>query len=280
MAIDHDNLYKELITNFFKEFMEGFFPEVSEYIDYSYLDFLEQETYDVKTEEKRRIDILAKTKVYGEEGYVLVHVEPQSQKQGDFNERMFRYYCNLYLKHRLKILPVAVLAHDIKKDEPDNFNIDFPFFNVLDFNFMQLCLKKLDWKEYLRKENPAVAALMSKMDYTEEEKKQVKKEFLRMMLKLEIDEGRMEILTTFMDTYIGLEPEQEEEIKEELSEELPPGEVSKLEKLVTSWEKRGREERDKEIVKQMIQKGYGTDEIVEITGLSKEKIENIRKEGK
>ena len=70
MAIDHDSLYKELITNFFKEFMEGFFPEVSEYIDYNYLDFLEQETYDVKTEEKRKIDILAKTKVYGEEGYV------------------------------------------------------------------------------------------------------------------------------------------------------------------------------------------------------------------
>ena len=272
--------------------MEGFFPEVSEYIDYSYLNFLEQETYDVKTEEKRRIDILVKTKVYGEEGYVLVHVEPQSQKQGDFNERMFRYYCNLYLKHRLKILPVAVLAHDIKRDEPDQFNIDFPFFNVLDFKFMQLHLKKMNWKEYLRRENPVVAALMSKMDYSEEEKKQVKKEFFRMMLKLEIDEARMEILTTFMDTYINLKPEEEEEVKEQLLEELPPGEVSKLEQLVTSWEKRGKEkgkeegkeegkkegkkERDKEIAKLMLADGKDTEEIMKYTGLSKEEIEELK----
>jgi len=282
VAIDHDNLYKELITNFFKEFMEGFFPEVSDYINYDYLDFLEQETYDIKTEEKRRIDILAKTKVYDEEGYVLIHVEPQSQKQSEFNERMFRYYCNLYLKHRLKILPVAVLAHNIKKDEPDNYNIDFPFFHVLDFSFMQLHLKKMHWREYLKRENPVVAALMSKMDYSEEEKKQVKKEFLRMMLKLEIDEARMEILTTFMDAYIDLNPEEEKEIKEELTKELPPEEVSKLEKLVTSWEKRGREEgreeEKKEIAKLMLKDGKKIHEITKYTGLSEDEVERLKKE--
>ena len=120
--IDHDKLYKELIINFFKEFMDGFFPEASSYIDYNYLEFLQQDTVvDVRQKEKKVIDILVKTKLRGEEGYVLVHVEPQAQKQGSFNERMFRYFCNLYLKHDMKILPVAVLAHDIKKEEPDSY---------------------------------------------------------------------------------------------------------------------------------------------------------------
>ena len=90
----------------------------------------------------------------------------------------------------------------------------------------------------------------------------------------------MEILTTFMDTYINLKPEEEEEVKEELLEELPPGEVSKLEKLVTSWEKRGREEgREEEkrgIAKNMLEKGYKTKEIIEITGLSKEEIDELK----
>jgi len=105
-----------------------------------------------------------------------------------------------------------------------------------------------------------------------------------MMLKLEIDEAKIEILTTFMDAYINLEPEEEEEVKEELLEELPPGEVSKLEKLVTSWEKRGKEEgkeegkkeRDKEIAKLMLADGKDIEEIMKYTGLSKEEIEELK----
>ena len=96
-----------------------------------------------------------------------------------------------------------------------------------------------------------------------------------MMLKLEIDEARMEILTTFMDTYINLKPEEEEEVKEQLLEELPPGEVSKLEQLVTSWEKRGKEKGKKEIAKLMLADGKDTEEIMKYTGLSKEEIEEL-----
>ena len=243
--VDHDKLYKELITNFFKEFMEGFFPEASSYIDYNHLEFIQQETLDIKLKEKKVIDILVKTKLRGEDGYILIHVEPQAQKQSDFNRRMFRYFCNLYLKHDVKILPVAVLAHDIKKEEPDNYSIELPFHHILDFNFLQLHLKRKNWREYLREENPAVAALLCKMDYSEEERKQVKKEFLRMILKLELDEAKAELLTTFMDTYIKLSPEEETELKKDLEKELPEKEVEKLEKLMTTWERKGREEGKK-----------------------------------
>ena len=41
-TIDHDRLFKELLTNFFQEFMEAFFPEASRMLDYSYLEFLTQ----------------------------------------------------------------------------------------------------------------------------------------------------------------------------------------------------------------------------------------------
>ena len=61
------------------------------------------------------VDILVKTKLLDEEGYILVHVEPQAQKQKGFNQRMFKYFCNLYYNYGIRILPIAVLAHDIKK---------------------------------------------------------------------------------------------------------------------------------------------------------------------
>ncbi|MCG0278435.1 MAG: Rpn family recombination-promoting nuclease/putative transposase, partial [Thermanaeromonas sp.] len=79
MPIDHDAIFKELITNFFKEFMELFFPEAHALIDYSELTFLSQEIItDITAGEKHYVDILASVKIKGEEGYVLIHVEPQA----------------------------------------------------------------------------------------------------------------------------------------------------------------------------------------------------------
>ncbi|WP_338835715.1 hypothetical protein [Neomoorella thermoacetica] len=42
MSIDHDRLFKELLTTFFREFMELFFPEAHALIDYSDTRFLTQ----------------------------------------------------------------------------------------------------------------------------------------------------------------------------------------------------------------------------------------------
>jgi hypothetical protein len=54
-------------------------------------------------------------------------VEPQARKEKDFARRMFRYYARLFLKYDMRILPVAILSHGIKKEEPRSFEITFPF---------------------------------------------------------------------------------------------------------------------------------------------------------
>ncbi|MCG0279047.1 MAG: Rpn family recombination-promoting nuclease/putative transposase, partial [Thermanaeromonas sp.] len=122
MAIDHDAIFKELITNFFKEFMELFFPEAHALIDYSELTFLSQEiNTDITAGEKHYVDILASVKIKGEEGYVLIHVEPQAYREADFARRMFIYFSRLYEKHQKKVLPIAVFSYDSKVEEPDKY---------------------------------------------------------------------------------------------------------------------------------------------------------------
>ena len=46
--------------------MEGFFPEASQYIDYNYLEFIQQETLDIKSEEKHvvRPNYMVKKGIY------------------------------------------------------------------------------------------------------------------------------------------------------------------------------------------------------------------------
>ncbi len=142
MAIDHDRLFKELLSTYFEEFMIAFFPEAYEEIDFNHVRFLSEELYtDVTAGEKYRIDLLAETRLKGEEALIIVHMEPQSYVQKKFNERMFIYFSRLYEKYRCKILPIAIFSNDMIRDETATFQLTFPFANILDFKFLKLELK-------------------------------------------------------------------------------------------------------------------------------------------
>ena len=75
---------------------------------------------------------------------------------------MFIYFSRLYEKHRSKILPIAVFSYDQVRDEPDTYMQRFTFLDVLRFHFYKLELKKLSWREYIHRDNPVAAALLSK----------------------------------------------------------------------------------------------------------------------
>ena len=103
--IDHDRLFKELITTFFVEFVELFLPDVSAYMDKSVAIVpLDKEIFtDVTAGEKYEVDLLIKVKFRGEDAYFLIHVENQASAQADFPQRMFRYFARLHEKYKLPI---------------------------------------------------------------------------------------------------------------------------------------------------------------------------------
>ncbi|SHJ37764.1 Rpn family recombination-promoting nuclease/putative transposase [Desulfofundulus thermosubterraneus] len=263
--IDHDRLFKELLETFFAEFMELFFPEASRAIDLTQLKFLQQEVFtDVTAGEKRKVDILVETRLKGAPGLILVHVEPQAYVQRNFNERMFIYFSRLYEKFRRKILPVAVFSYDWVRDEPDSFELTFPFLDVLNFRFYKLELKKLNWREYIQSDNPVAAALLSKMGFKPEEKVKVKLEFMRMVARMKLDPARMELLAGFFETYLKLNREEEEQYNRELGK-LDSKEVGAIMQITTSWHEKGRAEgraegrveRTREIICKYLARKFG-----------------------
>lgn len=97
-TINHDQLFKELLTTFFIEFIDLFFPEVMEYLDTSSITFVDKEVFtDITQGNKKIYDIIALTKFQDQDYSFLVHIENQASNQTDFNQRMYRYFCNLYL---------------------------------------------------------------------------------------------------------------------------------------------------------------------------------------
>lgn len=240
--VGHDRLFKELLETFFAEFMKLFFPEASRAIDFNHIKFLQQEMFtDVTAGERHEADIVVETRLKEEPGLILVHVEPQSYVQKDFNRRMFVYFSRLYEKYQRRILPVAVFSYDQVREEPDTFEISFPFLEVMRFHFYKLELKKLYWRDYITGDNPVAAALLSKMGFNEEERVRVKVEFMRMLTRMKLDPARMTLLGGFFEAYLKLSRQEEEEFFRELGK-MDKREAEKIMEITTSWHEKGRAE--------------------------------------
>ncbi|MGL5831916.1 MAG: transposase [Waterburya sp.] len=97
--INHDRLFKELLTVFFIEFLDLFFPSVFEYLDTEEITFVDKELFtDLIGGEKKILDVVALTKFQGQDYSFLIHIENQASNQTNFERRMFRYFCSLFLK--------------------------------------------------------------------------------------------------------------------------------------------------------------------------------------
>ncbi|RXS87550.1 Rpn family recombination-promoting nuclease/putative transposase [Geobacillus sp. PK12] len=255
MAIDHDRLFKELIQTFFEEFILLFFPDMHEHIDFRHLSFLSEELFtDVTAGEKYRVDLLVETKLRAEDGLIIVHVENQAYIQPSFPERMFLYFSRLFEKYRTRIVPIAVFSYDALRKEPSVFSIEFPFGDVLQFRFFPVELRKKHWRDYIRHDNPIAAALLGKMGYTESEKVELKKEFLRMLVRLELDEARQRLLLGFFETYVKLSEEEEQQLQREVKA-METKEREKVLELIISYEQKGRKEGLEEGMKRGIEQG-------------------------
>lgn len=263
--IDHDRLFKELLETFFVEFMELFFPREYQSIDFEDLRFLKQELFtDVTAGDKHYVDLVIETKLKGETGLILVHLENQAQYQSNFAERMFIYFSKLYQKHKCPVLPIAIFSYDEIRDEPQNFSVKFPFLTVLDFTYYIVELKKKNWRDYIKQDNPVAAALLSKMGYSEAEKVEIKLEFLRMITRMKLDPAQQLLITGFFETYLPLS-EEEELILTQTITNLDPKEANKMLEITTSWHEKGRaegilegqKEGQKELLIRQITKKFG-----------------------
>ena len=164
-AIDHDQLFKELLSTFFGEFIELFLPQVAAYLEADSITFLQQEFFtDVTSGDRRELDLLAQVKYRGQDTCFLIHVENQSYKQAEFAQRMFRYFAYIHQKHQLPVYPIALLSYGSpQKPEPDRYCVEFPDRRILDFSFVTIQLNRLNWRDFLQNPNPIAAALMAKM---------------------------------------------------------------------------------------------------------------------
>jgi hypothetical protein len=284
--IDHDRLFKELLSTFFVEFITLFFPDVMDYLDPDSVTLLDKEIFtDVTAGERRETDLIAQVRFRGKPSYFLIHVEAESSSRQGFNKRMFRYFARLHEKFDLPIYPIVLFSYDKpKKPAISHYQVDFPAFEVLRFNYRTIQLNRLNWRDFLNQPNPVASALMAKMQIVPEERPQVKAQCLRLLVTLRLDPSRMQLISGFVDTYLKLTPEEEKVFAREIGT-FRVEEQEEVMEITTSWMRKGLEqgleqgaEREKELIlRQLKRKLASIDENLEaeIRALDLESIEAL-----
>ncbi len=119
-AIDHDQLFKQLLETFFVDFIQLFAPALTEHLDLTQLTFLPQQYFtDIIDGDRKAIDILVQLPVKPHKitnsqptHTILVHIENQSTSETDFAQRIFFYFAELYRQYRIPIYPIAIFSFD------------------------------------------------------------------------------------------------------------------------------------------------------------------------
>jgi hypothetical protein len=293
--MDHDRLFKELLTTFFVEFIELFFPELAAYLDRDSIEFLDKEIFtDVTHGEKHEADIVAKARFRGKDLGFLIHVEPQARRESVFPRRMFSYFARFHEKYDLPVYPIVLFSYRTPlKQEPSEYRIEFPDLTVLTFNFRVVQLNRLAWRDFLDRTNPIAAALMANMAIAPGEPPRVKLACLRMLARLQLDPARERLISGFIDQYLQLTIDQDKEFAAEI-EQLVPQEKEGVMELVTSWMKEGlekglaqglvqgreegREEEARELLALQLRKRFGELEpavVAQIESLQRDDLEEL-----
>ncbi|HLK60287.1 MAG TPA: DUF4351 domain-containing protein [Chthonomonadaceae bacterium] len=277
--IDHDKLFKELLTTFFYEFLELFLPEVAAYVDRSSITFLDKEVFtDIATGDKHEADIVAKVKFRDQDSFFLMHCENQSESRGGFTRRMFRYFARFSEKFDLPVYPIALFSFDRPlRPEPNRYEVVFPNRTVLTFSFDAIQLNRYDWHNYVNTLNPVASALMAKMKIARQDRPRVKAECLRLLVKLNLDEARTQLISGFVDTYLRLEGVEEQLFAQAVAQFVSPEKEQAME-IVTSWMEEGMQKEARNLVMRLAERKLGTlaeSMKARITALSTSQLEEL-----
>ncbi|OYE00355.1 Rpn family recombination-promoting nuclease/putative transposase [Nostoc sp. 'Peltigera membranacea cyanobiont' 232] len=275
--IDHDRLFKELLSTFFIDFLDLFLPQLASQIDRNSIQLLPQEVFnDVTSGEKKEIDLLAQVRYQQQDTCFLIHVENQSYTETAFAKRMFKYFARLHEKYDLPIYPVVIFSFDEpKRAEPQNYRVTFGDLKVLEFQFVAIQLNRLSWRDFLTQPNPVAAALMSKMNISKQERPQVKAECLRLLATLKLDPARMQLISGFVDTYLRLDDTEKQVFQAAIST-MGLHEQEEIMEIVTSWQQEGAQKTREEIALNLLKRGMIVQEISQVTGLSLEQVQQLQ----
>ncbi|MBW4613218.1 MAG: Rpn family recombination-promoting nuclease/putative transposase [Desmonostoc vinosum HA7617-LM4] len=159
--------WKDILQEYFEDFMQFFFPQAHAEIDWTRKpEFLDKELQQVVKDAelgRRLVDKLVKIYLIGgQETWLLIHIEVQSQEEENFAQRMFVYNYRIYDRYKRSVASLAVLGDEQLNWRPNQFgyqlfdcqmHFQFPTVKLLDY--------QQRWSELEASYNPFATVVMA-----------------------------------------------------------------------------------------------------------------------
>lgn len=319
--VNQDDLWKKLIADLFEDFLLFFLPEFHKEVDFSKsVEFLQQELFKEIIEERKgrkMADQIAKVHLKnGEEQWILVHTEVQSNDHEDFPLRMFEYYYRIFDRYGKKIVSIAVFSNTSNKSS--NQYKEVYFGTELSYTFNKYIVANFDEEELINSPKLFSKALLASiyMNRTRSGNKMDKRSIYKRVLLRDVwslqNATRTEIsaLLYFVDYLLKLPEEMSQRLKQELrteirkedeqmlqlhKDELPPtlagilemehqeglelGIERGIEQGIEKGIEQGMEKGIRQMILNLIEKGFTEEVIADVAKITVEQVQEIRKNG-
>ncbi|GCL48267.1 hypothetical protein [Microcystis aeruginosa] len=266
---NYDEPWKEALTEYFEAFLYFFFPEVHQLIDWT-------KTPESLEKELKRITASAKTKkrfadklykvwlLRGEEVWILIHIEIQSQYEENFPQRMYIYNYRAFDLYQKPVISLAILGDERVNWRPDSYNYTIAGCEVsLKFPTVKLLDYEESWSELEASSNPFAIIVMAHLKTKATtgklpQREQWKWKLIRGLYEKEFEREQIIKLFEIIDNMMTLSTE----LQSSLESKIKQFEEERTMPLMSNMELRGRKigeeigelrgiERGKEIGKEI-----------------------------
>ena len=245
---NYDEPWKEALGEYFEDFLQFFFPQVHDLIDWSKppksLDKELQQITAASDSTLRFADKLYQVwRKNGEEAWILVHIEVQSQEEAVFPKRMYIYNYRAFDLYEKPVVSLAVLGDERKNWRPASYGYALGGCEVsLKFPIAKLVDYEAQWQDLEASTNPFAVIVMAHLKTKATTGKPIEREQSKWNIVRGLYEkgfGRVEIIKLFqvIDRMMTLP----QELAQSFEERLNRFEEEKKVPLLSNMEIRGME---------------------------------------
>jgi hypothetical protein len=219
----YDERLKELLQTFFAEFMESFFPEFAARLDLTRVSFLNKEAFTaIGSGGPQIMDLVAETPLKDGSGseMVLILVELAGRRRPLTPKQLYDYYALLRRDHQLPVIPILVYVTGGKgKERWEEYREGAVGFSFVIFQYPRLRLRSLKAAEHARSGSPLECALAPLMDRRGTDLPALKIASMEGIARGGLPGGKAWLLSNFVNTYLPLSGEAEEQYQALLGQE-------------------------------------------------------------
>jgi hypothetical protein len=166
---DYDSPWKEALDHYFERCIAFFFSHIHPDIDWSRgYEMLDKELQPIiRRAERGRLYVDKLVKVWlkdGQEKWLLIHIEVQAAREGEFAERMHVYNHRIADRYGREVISLAILADDDPSGRPDRYEYSrWGFQTLTKFPVVKLLDYAAEYEELESNPNPFAVVVLAQL---------------------------------------------------------------------------------------------------------------------